>query len=866
MLALLFASVGALAQISVRVPSAVAVDEQFNLVFTVEGTKPSSFEWECPSDFKLVWGPQKGSSSSVSIVNGKRTSTSETSYTYILMPVKEGSFQIPAATAKIGGKTVTSKPVTVTVAKSGSSSASSTPSQQNAYNVSSEDLFMRLDVSRRSVVVGQPITATIKLYQRVNIAGFEDIRFPSFDGFWNQVTESPNEVSFRRETLGDQIYEVATLRGYTLIPQQSGDLVIDPAEMVCVLRIRNRNASTGSIFDSFFQDDYSTIRKRVSTKATTIHVSPLPQPQPASFCGGVGRFSIKTAVSKDSLATHDAASLTVTVTGKGNLALVQAPKVNFPPDFETYDVKTSDSGGAKVFEYPFIPRHYGEFVIPPVEFSYYDIDSGQYVTVSGEPIPVRVTRSEGDIQTGGNMSQSFTGVAGRDVRDLGTDVRYIATGDPALRPSGGFFVMSGAFVAILAVLLIAALALYLALRKAAALRADVAGARVRTASKMARSRLARAGAFLKDNLYTAFYEELHKALLGFVADKLGIEAAEQDKDTISERLVQAGVSADVAKEFTDLLDACEFARYSPDAGHEAMDAHYTAALEVVSTIDASMKKKHSGRGAAALLALLLVLPSAFAQTPDQVGGDGSVISGSDAVMPDGDRASWSAGIASYADGDWAAARQAWTSIVEAGQESAPLWTNLGSACFKEGDLAHAILCYEKALKCDPSYADARYDLEFARTFLKDRIETVPEFFVAGWIRSLRGALGSDTWAVLALIFFALLMAMLLLFLLGHSPAARKSGFFTGLAALLLSVMCLSFSLRLRSDYRAGDGAIVVAPVSVVRSAPAENSGTDLFILHEGTKVRLLDSVGSWRNIELSDGRQGWITEKEIEII
>ena len=701
---------------------------------------------------------------------------------------------------------------------------------------------MRLEVSKNRVVIGEPFTASIRLYQRVNIAGYEDFRLPSFDGFWSQVLAYPQEIQFQRETLGDAIYNAATIRSYTLIPQQSGDLVIDPSELVCVLRVRNRSTA-GSLFDSFFQDDYNTIRKRVSTKPVTIHVAALPQPQPESFCGGVGKFSIRTMVTRDSLATHDAASLVLTVSGRGNLALIQAPKVNFPPDFEAYDVKATDKDGSKVFEYPFIPRHYGDFVLPPVEFSYYDISAGKYVTVSGEPHPIKVSRAEGDLQPSGGSSQVFSGVAGRDVRNLGTDIRYIATGNPSLSKSGAFFVCSTPFFVILAVLLLGALAIWVGFRKIAARRADVAGERKRGASKMARGRLAKAGAFLKDNLYTAFYEELHRALLGFVADKFGIEATGQDKETISSRLLEAGVAQSDAQEFIGLLDACEFARYAPDAGFEAMDAHYKSALELISAIDESMKKKSKrpGRSVAALLALLLVPTSLFADN-------------------------WQDGVDAYSKGEWSEARSAWEAVLAEGQESAALLTNIGSACFKEGDLAHAILYFEKALKVDPSYDDAKYDLEFAQTFLKDRIETVPEFFVKGWIRSLRCSLSSNVWAVIFLVLLAVALGLTLLFLLGRSSAARKTGFFTGLVALLLSLMCLGFSLRLRAEYSANSSAIVVSPVTVARSAPDNNSGTDLFILHEGTKVKVLDSVGSWDNIELSDGRQGWILTNELEII
>ena len=866
-------ALSALAQISVQVPSVVALDEQFNLVFVIEGGKPSSFDWQCPPEFKLVWGPQTGSSTSISIVNGKRTTSSQTSYTYILMPTAEGTFTLPAATAKVGGKSVSSRQPSVKVAKSGAASASSVPSQQNAYSVSGEDLFMRLEVSKRSVVVGEPFKAAVKLYQRVNIAGYEDFRLPSFDGFWNQVDDAPGEVEFHRETVGEEIYNVATIRSYTLIPQQSGELVIDPAELVCIIRVRNRN-SAGSLLDNFFRDDYSTIRKRIATKRTAIHVSALPQPQPESFCGGVGKFSVRSIVTKDSLATHDASSLVVTVSGKGNLALIQAPKVVFPPDFEAYDVKASDKDGARVFEYPFIPRHYGDFVIPPVEFSYYDTSSGGYVTVKGEPLKVKVERSSSDGLAAGPSSQSFTGVAGADIRNLGTDIRYIATGESRLARSGSFFVGSPLFLAIVVLLVVLAVALWLALRGLAARRADVSGERRRSASKMARTRLARSGAFLKDNLYTAFYEELHKALLGFVADKFGLEASEQDRDSISAALLSAGVSEVDTDEFLSLLDACDYARYAPDAGHEAMDAHYKSALEVISAIDDSMSHNKrsggkSGRGTAAILATVLMLLPALSGLGDAAASPSAVsdVAASPSAVSGSDRESlWRSGVDAYAAGDWAEARSLWQAIVDGGYESAPLYTNLGSACFKQGDLAHAILFYEKALKIDPAYDDARYDLDYARTFLKDRTESVPEFFVVGWIRSLRQSLASNVWAVIFIGLLALALGLTLLFLLGRTSAARKAGFFAGLAALLLSLVCLGFSLRLRAEYSARSSAIVVTPVTVVRSAPDNNSGTDLFVLHEGTKVKILDSVGSWTNVALSDGRQGWILDKEIEII
>ena len=837
-LALLLAvqSVFAQGTISVQAPRAVALDEQFNLTFTITDEKAESFQWDCPSDFKLVWGPQTGSSTSISMMNGKTTRTVTHSYTYILMPVREGEFTIPAATAKTKKGSISSKPLTIKVAKGGASSASSRPNSGNAYSISGEDIFLKMSLSSRDVVVGQPITATIKLYERVGVTGFEDVRFPSFDGFWSQAVEAPSNIDFQRETVGDQIYNAAVLRSFSLIPQQAGELEIDPAELVCLVRVRN-SRSSGSIFDSFFQDEYSTVRKRVSTKPVRVHVRPLPSPQPESFCGGVGKYSISAFMSCDSLAAHDAASFTLVVKGKGNLSLIDAPAVKFPADFEVYDAKITDKGDSKVFEYPFIPRHHGEFTIGPIEFSYYDTELSRYITLTTEAMPLTVSKVEG-VQSQGPSQSSFVGVAGRDVKDLGSDIRYIATGKPELKRSASFFVFSPLFWTLLALLILLSLLVYFIMRRTAARRADVAGERRRGASKMARKRLSGAESF----------EQLHRALLGFVADKLGMDASEQDKDAICARLVEEGASEADANEFSALLVTCEYARYSPDSGSEALKSSYQTALRLITNLDDAMRKKKNNRKgvAGAILALLILAPGlkASAQDPDAL---------------------WSAGIQAYSEGRWSEAREAWEGVVSMGLLSPQLCYNLGGACFKDGDLAHSILWYERALKLDPSYKDARHNLEYAQSFAQDRIDVIPEFFLRGWLRTMRSWMSSDAWAVLAIVFFAIFLAMLLLFLLA-SGSARVCGFFVGILMLLLSLGAGGFSASSRAQSLNNKRLVITVPVSVARSAPDSASGTELFILHEGSPAVLTDEVGNWIKIELSDGRQGWISKTDYEII
>jgi len=841
--------------IRVEAPNVVAADEQFNVTFIIEGeNSPSGFTWDSGSDFQVLWGPQSGRSMSTQIINGKRTTSSQTTYTYVLRPTGTGKFNIPTATAKVKGKEIRSESKTIEVAAAGAASSrpqtqqgSASRSQQTG--VADEDIFMTLELSRTNVVVGEPITATLKLYQRVNVAGFENVSFPDFNGFWSQEIEAPTNIEFSREVYEGQIYNSALLRKFILIPQQQGAVKINPAEMVCLVNIRVASAGN-SIFDGFF-DDYRTIRKRVATKPLTVNVSPLPAGAPASFGGGVGTFEISAKLSKDTLKTHEAGSLLVTVTGKGNVSLLEAPKVSFPPDMEVYDTKVSDRidkgglNGVRYYEFPFIPRSYGDFVIEPIKYSYYDVNTKRYVTLETPAIPLTVER--GNETDGGGVV--ISGPSQKDVRTLGSDIRFISTKAPGLASKGAFFVGSLSFWIITVLLFVVAAICWVAFRKLAARRADVVGTKTRKATKMALKRLQLAGTFLKQNLYTAFYEELHKALIGFISDKLNMPMAEQSKERMAEALKERNVNETLVAKFISLIDACEFARYSPDAGHDAMAAHYDEAVEIISSMDSEMKtKKNTPKAAFMVLALLLAVQTGASAQDSYV----------DSL--------WNAANAAYVDGRWADAAADYELISGMGLESASLYCNTGDAYFKDGNIPMAILYYERALKLDPSYEDARYNLELLNAMIQDRIEPVPEFVLKAWARDLCYIMDSDSWAVCFIVLLALTLALVLVFLLAPTAGGRRAGFFTGIAVLLLAVMSLSFSVWQKNDYADADKAIIMRPVTSVKSSPAAGASTDLFILHEGTKVKIIDEVGSWNNIELADGRQGWLPSADIERI
>ena len=846
--------------IKVEAPNVVAADEQFNVTFIIEGEEnPSDFQWNPGSDFQVLWGPQSGRSTSIQIVNGKRSKSVQTTYTYVVRPSGTGKFSFPRASAKVKGKEIFSEPASIQVAAAGAAS-SSRPQQQTRQSgqqqtqrqqtgIQDGDIFLKMDLSRSKVVVGEPIIATLKLYQRVNIAGFENVTFPTFNGFWSQEIEAPTNIEFSREVYDGQIYNSALLRKFVIIPQQQGQIKIDPAEMICLVNVRVSPGGT-SIFDGFF-DDYRTVRKKVSTGPVTVNVSPLPDGAPASFAGGVGSFTVSAKISRDTLKTHEAASLLVTVSGKGNISLLEAPKVSFPPDMEVYDTKISEKidkgglSGSKFYEYPFIPRSYGDFEIAPIRYSYYDVNQGRYVTLETEPISVVVERGN-ETDAGGTV---ISGPSKKDVRTLGSDIRFISTKSPDLVSKGRFFIGSAGFWIIFVLLFVLAAVSWLAFRKVAARRADIAGTKNRKATKMALKRLHLAGTFLKQNLYTAFYEELHKALLGFVSDKLNISFAELSKDNLREALKERNVAAGHIESFIGILDACEFARYAPDAGHEAMEAHYKAAVEVISSMDSNMKSKKNNVSTGVLALILLVVPVAASAENDAY---------VDSL--------WNSANASYVEGRWADAVSDYEKIADMGLESAALYCNTGDAWFKDGNVPMAILYYERALNIDPSYSDARYNLELLNSAIQDRIDPVPELILKAWARKACWMMDSDSWAVCFLVLLAFSLALMLVFVLAPTAGWRRTGFFTGIAVLLLAVASLAFSIWQKNDYMNADDAIIMRPVTSVKSSPSSESSTDLFILHEGTKVKVLDTVGKWNNIELADGRQGWIPSDDIEII
>lgn len=593
-LTLLTSQVKAQASLTVDAPKVVALNEPFRIVYTSIGHSENFISPDL-SAFDILAGPSISTMNRSSNINGNKTESFEMNYTFIVRAKGVGKFKIEPASVNIGNKKYSSPRVEIEVVEAEQSDPQGNQAGQSALQtgeISDEDLFLRLTVNKSRVVEGEPIIATLKLYTRVDISGFQDVKFPSFAGFWSQEINPDQQVNFQRESYNGKIYNSAVLRDFMLIPQQTGAVSIEPAEIVCAVQIRRRSTSSyRSIFDDFFDPGYSTIRKRLTTPKMSVEVSALPTPAPSSFSGGVGRYKIEAKLSRDSLNAHEASALIVTVSGEGNLNLIEAPKINFPADFESYDVKRSESiasgsggtKGSKTYEYPFIPRSYGDFTLGPVEFTYYDISQRKYVTLNSGPLMVSVARGE----DGAGMSQSGAPVSiGRQsVQSLGEDIRYISTSMKGLKRQGSLFAGSLTFGIVLTVIVLLYFVTSFILSKFIKSRADVAGTRNRRARKVAKARLKNAKMLFKKNLYSAFYEELYKAVTGYLSDKLILPVSDMTRDNLRERLTERGVSEDIFNRLNTLLDDCEFARYAPSEGYYAMENHYQESINIISAIE-----------------------------------------------------------------------------------------------------------------------------------------------------------------------------------------------------------------------------------------------------------------------------------------
>lgn len=581
-------------------PEVVELGEQFRLSYSLN-QKGTDLKIPTLEGFDLLMGPRVSQSSNFSSINGKVSQSVSYTYTYVVEGVKEGTFQIPSATVTVAGKSYRSNALTIQVVK-GSGQTGGTQGHSNraarpeaGAKVDEENLFVKVDVSRKSLYMGESLTATIKVYTRVDLINFGQSRFPSFSGFLAEEVPTPQRVELVRENYDGKVYNVGIIRKLLLFPQHTGDITIEPFELECV--VRQQLAGSRSFFDDFF-GNYRDVRVKRVSRPVTVHVKELPlEGRPAGFSGTVGHITMRTSVSTDSLTANEAITYKVVFQGTGNLKLIEAPDMHFPADFENYepkvtkDIKTGPQGmsGTVTYEYLLIPRYAGEYTIPAVQYSYYDTQGNSYKTLRGKEYRIYVKKGAGNVQADPNMTavQSFKK---EDVRQLGQDIRYIKTGPLNLYVKGAGFYGTAAYWLAFLIPLGALVVGSLINRRRIKANADLVRVKNKAANKMARKRMKVAAGAMKNRNPEAFYEEVLKALWGYVSYKLNIDKAELNRDNISEILQRKSVGEDMIREFMRVLDTCEFARYAPGSNSEQeMDKVYKDGIDIITRLDKAIK-------------------------------------------------------------------------------------------------------------------------------------------------------------------------------------------------------------------------------------------------------------------------------------
>ena len=589
--------------LTVSAKKQVMVGERFQVVFeaNAEGKnfKAPSFE-----GFTVVGGPFTSTSSSFQMVNGSMSHTIKCTYTFALQAYQEGTFHVGPASLTVKGNKVSSEPFDIKVVPDDGShaapsggGASSGQQQQNTSDpkVSGKDLFLNVIPSKKSVYIGDQVVLTYKIYTKVPVSSLSVQRMPSYAGFWTKDISDNNGGSLRQgsEYINGIEYTTAEIQKMVIVPQRAGKLTIDPMIIECVAQVRTESNRQRSMdpFEAFFNDPFfnrniTNVKKELTSQTLTLEVKSLPENgKPDSFAGAVGNYNFKSEIDKTELSTNEAFTLTLTVSGTGNVELLQMPTPVFPPDFEVYDPKVTTSvnpssnglSGTKKAEYLVIPRRAGNFSIPAVAFSYFNPSNESYQTLQSEPYEITVEKGAGGDDGGGIFASNQ-----EDIKYLGSDVRHIMTGDAHLKPTSTvFFGSSAYFVALLALLILFIILLFV-MKKREQLTQDTAANRNRKADKVARGRLKNAYQFLKAKDQEKFYIELSQALWGYIADKTGIERSKLSMDTVSETMKNKNVPDELTQQFVDTLNSCEFARFAPGSAEEKMDDLYQRGIDVIS--------------------------------------------------------------------------------------------------------------------------------------------------------------------------------------------------------------------------------------------------------------------------------------------
>lgn len=837
--------------IRVSAPSRVEAGENFRVSFKVTTQDVDDFRSGLHSTdvVEVIAGPYTSSESSFQMVNGHTSSSSSITYTYTLYAAKSGVYNIPAAHARVGGKQISSSPAKVTVVGSAQGRGNNSPKMHEDDNyqphmraagsaISGRDLFIKVSANKKKVYEQEPILLTYKVYTLVDLTQLEG-KMPELTGFHTQEIPLPQQKSFHIERVNGKPYRTVTWSQYVMYPQMTGKMEIPSITFKGIVVQQNRSVDP---FEAFFNggSGYVEVKRNIVAPSIKIDVLPLPQ-KPANFSGGVGKFNISAQLNKNELKAGDPLSLRIVVGGIGNLKLIKQPVVNFPKDWDKYDPKVTDKTkltsngleGNMIYDILAVPRNQGHYTIPPVELTYYDKSLNQYKTIKTQSFEIEVAKGDGSRSSVVDYS-----------KDQPKDIKDIKKGDAELHSVDNFFFGSVGYLMSLLIPFVAFVALLVIFRKRAIDNADLVKMKGKKANKIATKRLRQANKLMLAGKSNEFYDEVLRALWGYVGDKLNMPAEKLSRENISEKLQSHNVDDNTISKFLSAIDDCEMMRFAPGDPEGNMNKTFESAMTAIMEIENVMKKKSNKAkafGFSFVLMILMLMPlSANAITKQNADDE-------------------------YAKGNYQQAIKDYQEILKTGVSS-EIYYNLGNAYYRTDNITQALLAYERALQLSPGDNDIRFNLQYARSKTIDKITPETEMFFVTWYHSLVNFTSVDRWANTAIVSIVMALLLILVFLFAPQMWARKSGFYGSAAFLLLFAFANLFAFQQKHELETKQGAIVIAPTVNVKKTPAA-SGTDVFVIHEGTRVDITDrGMKQWRGIKLADGREGWLKTSQIEEI
>ncbi len=828
-------------------PSNVTLGENFRLTYTVNTQNASDFRMgKVPDALEVITGPYTSQQSSFQMVNGHTSSSSSITYTFIICANKNGTFTIPPAHVTAGGKDVQSQPVKITVSGTARNTNGAPHMHDDVDNqpqlrssgshISGNDLFIKVSANKSRVHEQEPVLLTYKVYTLVELTYLEG-NMPDLTGFHTQEIPLPQQKSYHVETVNGRPYRCVTWKQYVMYPQVTGKLEIPSITFDGTVIQQNRDIDP---FEAFFNggSGYVEVKRSIKAPGLKLQVDPLPT-RPSNFSGGVGKFNITAQLNKKEVKANDPITVRVVIGGTGNLKLIKQPVIDFPKDFDKYDPKITDKSkltingleGNMIYDFLAVPRNQGKYTIPAIEFVYFDVRSNTYKTLKTEPFELNVLKGDGN-----SSSADFTS----DMQNQ--DIHAIKTGKAKAQEVNDFFFGSFLYWFSLITLLALFVILLVIFRKRAIDRANISKMRGKKANKIAVKRLRLANKLMAENKQSEFYDEVLRALWGYVGDKLNMPVEQLSKENISGRLADKMVDQETIDKFITAIDECEFERYAPGDPAGNMNKTYDSAMTAIMKIEEAMKEQKKNLKTKSMLVLMLLMMTLSANAVTKQDAD-----------------------AEYAKGNYVQAIKDYEELLKQGT-SVELYYNLGNAYYRTDNITRAVINYERALLLAPGDKDVRFNLQMARSKTIDKITPESEMFFITWYHSLVNLMSVDGWAMLAVLSMVAALLLLLVYLFIDNMLMRKVGFFGSIVFFAVFLFSNLFAFQQKRELENRRGAVVIVPSVSVKKTPAQNS-SDEFVIHEGTRVMITDdTMKEWKAIRLDDGKEGWVMTKQIEKI